>query len=171
MAQTKTQRQATAKKAAATRKRNAAKRSGGTTRASARRTASSARRTGRSARSTGRSARTTARRAARTTGRRAAAETTRLEAAARQAERAVLIPIGVALEARDRAIAAARTYTSRKRTRRALDRYERRGAAAVRRNRRALDRQVTSARREFESRANGAQADAEAVVDRVRSLA
>jgi hypothetical protein len=41
----------------------------------------------------------------------------------------------------------------------------------VRRNRRALDRQVTSARREFESRANGAQLDPEAVVDRVRSLA
>ena len=112
MAQTKTQRQAAAKKAAATRKRNAAKQNGSRAQASARRTTSNARRTARSARSTGRSARTTAKQAARTTGR-AEAEATRLEALARQAERALLIPVelssrqGIAPSKRRRPTAAA----------------------------------------------------------------
>jgi hypothetical protein len=160
--QTRTKRQATAKKAAATRKRNAAKGSASRTRSSARRTTSSARSTARSARETGRAARTTARQATRTTARRAAAEQTRLEGVARQAERAVLIPIGAALEARDRIVDTARTYTNRNKTQRQLNKFERRGATALRRNRRAVERQVSNG---FSSVNPGE------VADRVRSLA
>jgi hypothetical protein len=161
-------REAAAKKAAATRKRNAAKQNGSRAQASARRTASSARSTARSARSTSRSARTTAKQAARTTGRRAGAEATRLEALARQAERALLIPVGAALEARDRAIETAQTYGSRTKAKRRFDRFERRGAAALRRNRRALERDARELRREVEDRADLASSEA---AKRVRSLA
>ena len=93
-AQTKTQRQAAAKKAAATRKQNSARQSGGTAKASARRTRSSAQDTGRRAhdRQAGRQRNRTSRR-----GRDDAPG-----AVAHQAERAVLIPVGATLEARDR---------------------------------------------------------------------
>ena len=151
--QTRTKRQATAKKAAATRKRNAAKGSASRTRASARTTT-------RSARETGRAARTTARSAARTTARRASAEQTRLEGVARQAERALLIPIGAALEARDQIVDVARTYTNRNKAQRQLNKFERRGATAVRRNRRAVERQV-----------NGFSVSPAEVTERVRNLA
>ena len=83
--QTRTQRQAAAKKAAATRKRNAARHSRGRN----------------------------------TTRRRAEAEITRIEALGRSAERALLIPIGAAAEARERLTKTARTATDRRRTRRA----------------------------------------------------
>ena len=158
--QTRTQRQASAKKAAATRRRNTAQGSASRTRASARRTTKSARSTARSARETGRAAGSTARSAARTTARRASAEQTRLEGVARQAERAVLIPIGAALEARDRIVDTARTYTNRGKTQRELNRFERRGATALRRNRRAVQRQV-----------NGFSVNPGEVADRVRSIA
>jgi hypothetical protein len=111
--QTKTQRQAAAKKGAATRKRNAANKSASRAKSSARSTASSARATGRSARTTAKSARTTAKQAARTTGERASAETTRLEGLARQARRALLTPIGVAIEAGDRVVDTARSRGDR----------------------------------------------------------
>ena len=134
-AQTKTQRQAAAKKAAATRKRNSARQSGGTAKASARRTRSSAE-------NTGRAARTTAEQAARATARRAEAETTRLGAVAHQAERAVLIPVGAALEARDRVTDTVRTYTDTRLTRHELNRFERRGATALGRTVRTSDRRA-----------------------------
>ena len=127
-AQTKTQRQAAAKKAAATRKRNSAKQSGGAAKASARRTSSSAQ-------GTGRAARTTAKQAVRATARRAEAETTRLGAVGYQAERAVLIPVGAALEARDRVTDTFRTYSDTRLTRQELNRFERRGAKALGRTR------------------------------------
>jgi|tagenome__1003787_1003787.scaffolds.fasta_scaffold19439960_1 hypothetical protein len=158
--QTRTQRQATAKKAAATRKRNAASSSAKRTRTNARRTTTSARTTTKAARETGRAARTTARQAARTTARRASAEGTRLEGVARQAERALLIPVGAALEARDRVVDTARTYTNRSLTQRQLNRFERRGATALRRNRRAVERQI---------RSNGFTVNPGEVVERVRS--
>ena len=104
--QTKTQRQAAAKKGAATRKRNAASRSASRTKSSARSTASSAR-------ATGRSARTTAKEAARTTGRRASAESTRVEGLARQAGRALSTPVGAAIEAGDRVVDTARKHGER----------------------------------------------------------
>ena len=161
--QTRTQRQAAAKKAAATRKRNSAKQSRGTAKASARRTAMSAR-------NTGRAARTTAEQAARTTARRTSAERTRLGAVARQAERAILIPVGAALEARDRVAATVRTYSDSRLTRRQLNRFERRGATALRRNRRADERQAKEARDSVESRANEVQSSANYAVERVLSL-
>ena len=162
--QTRTQRQAAAKKAAATRKRNSAKQSSGTAKASARRTTTSAQ-------STGRAARTTAKQAARATARRASAETTRLEAVARQAERAILIPVGAALEARDRVTATVRTYSDSRLTRQQLNRFERRGTTALRRNRRAVERQAKDGRDSVESRANVVQSSANDVVERVLSLA
>ena len=102
--QTRTQRQAAAKKAAATRKRNSARQSSGTAKASVRRTTTSAQ-------STGRAARTASKQAGRATARRVLAEKTRFEAVARQAERGVLIPVGAVLEARDRVAATIRTYS------------------------------------------------------------
>jgi len=135
-AQTKTQRQAAAKKAAATRKRNSAKQGGGAAKASARRTTDSAQ-------DTGRAARTTAKQAARATARRAEAEATRLGAVAHQAERAVLIPVGAALEARDRVTNTVRTYSDTHATRQELNRFERRGAKALGRTRRVERRSAT----------------------------
>ena len=134
-AQTKTQRQAAAKKAAATRKRNSARQSSGTAKASARRTRSSAQ-------DTGRAARTAAKQAASATARRAEAETTRLRAVAHQAERVVLIPVGAALETRDRVTDTVRTYTDTRLTRQELNRFERRGAKALGRSRRTAERRT-----------------------------
>ena len=134
-AQTKTQRQAAAKKAAATRKRNSARQSGGTAKASARRTRSSAQ-------DTGRAARTAAKQAASATARRAEAETTRLGAVAHQAERVVLIPVGAALETRDRVTDTVRTYTDSGLTRQELNRFERRDAKALGRTRRTAERRT-----------------------------
>ena len=65
---------------------------------------------------------------------------------AQQAERAVFIPVGVALEARDRVVNTIRTYTRGRSARRELNRFERRGASALRRNRRALERQLNDIR-------------------------
>jgi hypothetical protein len=161
--QTRTQRQASAKKAAATRKRNSAARSSGTAKASVRRTTTSAQ-------STGRAARTASKQAGRATARRVSAEKTRLEGVARQAERVILIPVGAVLEARDRAAATIRTYSNSRLTHQQLNRFERRGAAALRRNRRAVERQAKDVRDTVESRANGVQSRANDVVEHVLSL-
>jgi len=128
-AQTRTQRQAAAKKAAATRKRNAAAQS--TTRAKG-----SARRTARTAETTARGARTTAEQADRAASKRGAAEATRLQGAARGAQRALYVPIGAILEARDGLANTVRTYGDSRRVQREFDRFERRGESALRRNRR-----------------------------------
>jgi hypothetical protein len=162
--QTRTQRQAAAKKAAATRRRNSARQSRGTAKASARRTATSAK-------STGRAAGTTAKHTARATARRVLAQKPRLGAVARKAERAILIPVGAALEARDRLTATVRTYSDRRVARQQLNRFERRGATALRRNRRAVVRQARDVRDSVERRANGFQSRTNEVVERVRSVA
>jgi hypothetical protein len=159
--QTRTQRQAAAKKAAATRKRNAARQSNGSVKGAARRTATSAK-------DTGRAARATSRQAGRSTARRVLAEKIRVEALARQAERALLIPVGAALEARDRIVALVRDQEF---ARRQLNRFERRGATALRRNRRAVERRAQDVRDSVESHANGVHTRATDVVERVRSLA
>jgi hypothetical protein len=124
--QTTTERKAAGSKAAATRKRNAAKRSATRTKASARQTTDAAQ-------NTASAARTTASRASHTAERRAEAAASGFEALARQAERAVLIPVGAALEARDAAISTVRTYADRRTARRELNRFERRGEKALRR--------------------------------------
>lgn len=83
----------------------------------------------------------------------------------------MLIPVGAALEARDRIAAMLRTYGNRAQLRTRLNRFERRGATALRRNRRAVERQARDARNGIEDRANGFQSRANEVVERVRSLA
>jgi hypothetical protein len=99
------------------------------------------------------------------------AEKAYLEAIARRGERAVLIPIGLALDTRDQVAALLRTYGDRDVLRDRLNRFERRGATALRRNRRAVERQARDVRNGAEDRANGFQSRASEVVDRVRSLA
>ena len=162
--QTRTQRQAAAKKAAATRKRQSANQINGNAKAAARRTV-------KSARSSARSARTTSRNGALTAARRLSAERFRLEAVGRQAERVVLIPIGAALEARDRIGAIVRTYGDRELARKRLNRFERRGATALQRNRHAVERYAKNARNGMETHANGVQSRANDVVERIRNLA
>src|SRR5215475_5397032 len=128
--QTRTQRQAAAKKAAATRKRNSATQST-------------------------RAARTASRQGTRAVALRLSAEKAYLDALARRGERAVLIPVGAALEARDRIVALLHTYGDGERLRIRLNAFERRGATALRRNRRAVERQAKEVRTGVEDRANG----------------
>lgn len=103
---------------------------------------------------------TAARRAAttRTTSTRPA---TRAERAQQFAERAVLIPVGVALEARDRVAGTVGEFVTTTRSRTALEQrlehFERRGGSArrelereVRRTRTRLERQTRTARRGFD---------------------
>jgi len=161
--QTTTARQAAGQKAAATRKHNAAKQSATRTKASATQTTKAARSTARSARSTGKQA-------TRTAERRADAATSGLEALARQAERAVLIPLGAALEARDAVLGTVRTYSDPRTARRELDRLELRGERAVRRNRRSLGHQIKETRRDVEGRTEALRSDADAAVDQIRRL-
>jgi hypothetical protein len=168
--QTPSQRQAAAKRAAATRKRNVANRSTGQTKASARRTRSSATRTARDAGRTGRQA-------ARTTARRADEATTRLEVVGRQAQRALLIPVGAAAVASDKVRKTARNYSTLNRVTRELDKFERRGRTVLDHNQRAfgrrrqeLEREVRSTRRDLESRADDLRDGAKDASEQVRSL-
>ena len=96
--------------------------------------------------------------ATRTTSNRPA---TRAERAQQLAERAVLIPVGVALEARDRVADTVGELVTTTRSRTALEKrlehFERRGGSArrelereVRRTRTRLERQTRTARRGFE---------------------
>ena len=125
--ETQTQRQEAGTKAAATRQRTAAKRSASRTKASATRTRAAAR-------GTARAARTTAADSSRTANRRVDAATSGLEALVRRAERTmVLIPVGAALEARDAAVNAVRTYTRPHTAWQELNRFERRGERALKR--------------------------------------
>jgi hypothetical protein len=169
--QTPIKRKATTSKAT-TRKRNVTNKSAARTKATARRATSAARTSG--------SSQATAKKSTRTAGRRGDAATARLETVARQAERLVLIPVGVALEARDSLIDAARTYADPRRAKRRLDRFERRGATALRRNERTVAQlrrnQRTVAhkarvtRRDVAERTNGLRSDAEGLVEEVRSI-
>jgi hypothetical protein len=164
--QTETQRKAAARKAAATRRRNAAKRGESATRTAAKRTQTSAART--------------AETAAQTAETRAKAQVSALQAVQAQAERAVLIPVGAALVARDVVVDATKPFTAgRESAEKELEKvgnrvavnlrnFERRGSSArdravrevrktrtrvereLKRNRREAEKQVRSTRREFE---------------------
>jgi hypothetical protein len=97
---------------------------------------------------------TAAARATRTSSTRPA---TRAERAQQLAERAVLIPVGAALEARDRVADIVTTTRSRSALEKQLKRFERRGGSArtqlereVRRTRTRLEHQTLTARRGFE---------------------
>ncbi|HEX8857021.1 MAG TPA: hypothetical protein VF752_15605 [Thermoleophilaceae bacterium] len=148
--QTQTKRRATAKKGAATRQRSTARRSASSTRSNARRTTKSA---------------------ASTATQRAKAEATGLQAVALQAERAVLVPVGAALTARDSIVENVKPYTSRETAQREISRlqrrvevnlrkFERRGTTArnqlerdLKRNRTKVERFVRRNRRQVESQA------------------
>ncbi len=161
--QTRTRRQAAANKAAATRKQNAAD-------ASAASAKTSARQTKRSAAATGREAKRTAKQAGTTTSRRIDAATSRLDAIGRQAERAFLIQIGAALEARDAVLQTAQTYTDPGRLTRELDRFEQRGERALRQRRRDIDHKVRNAQREAGRQATDAKEGAKEVIDTLQRL-
>ena len=104
--QTRSQRQAAAKKAAATRKRNATKRSASATRTSARRTQRSASAT---ARQTGRDAQRTSKQATRTAGRGIDTTLERFGVLGRRAQRALLIQVGAAATVGEKVKETART--------------------------------------------------------------
>ena len=128
---------------------------------------------------------------------RADAERTYVEALATQAERAVLIPVGAALIARDSMLETAKGFQTRTGIERELKRFERRGNTArnralrefkrtrtqierelrqrrtqatrlVKRNRRQVEQQVKRTRRDFERNANNLQTGAEKLVERVQ---
>ena len=161
--QTRTGRQAAATKAAGTRKRTAV-------RQSAARTRTSARQTGRSTRSASRGAGRTTRHGATTVTRGLDAAVTRVEALARQAERALLVPVGAALEARDSLADTVRIVTQRRAATTRLRRFERRGEQALRRNRRTVVRRAKAARRGLEARGGELRSSAQQASQRVRSL-
>jgi hypothetical protein len=93
----------------------------------------------------------------------------------------VLIPVGAALEARDRVADLVTTTRSRSALEKQLRRFERRGGSArtqlereVRRTRTRLERQTRSARRGFDSQRTQVRksldANVELVSDRVESV-
>jgi 5-deoxy-D-glucuronate isomerase len=151
--QTRTQRQAAAQKAAATRKRNAAKQSASSTRTSARRTRASASQTTREAQRTGRAA-------GRTAARRLDAVTERFEEFGRRAQRVFYIQVGAAMTARDALTHTVRVYANPGSVAKELDKYERRGARALKRGQRNVNRE-----------ANGIRRDAGDVLERIKRLA
>lgn len=91
----------------------------------------------------------------------------RLEGIQRQAERALLIPVGATLAARD---AIADAVTTRSRFRRQLSRFERRGATAVRRGRGRIERRARATRRDTRRGVGQLQSDVAGLVDRVQRL-
>ena len=125
-----------------------------------------------------------ARRAAQT---RAQAELNTLQVVQAQAERAVLIPVGAALTARDTVVESVKPfYSNRESAERELNklqrrvstnlrRFERRGNTARNRAVRQVKRTRTRVERELRQRRNatvrGVQGSAEGIVSRVSSLA
>ena len=133
--QTEQQRKAAARKAAATRKRNQARASANSTRAAARRTVDSAE--------------STAAAAQETAERGSVAAVNRIEAVAEQAQRAVLIPVGATLEARDVVVDVVKPYIAgRDSAERELEKLQRR----VSTNLRKYERRGTTARNRAGSR-------------------
>ena len=86
----------------------------------------------------------------------------------RQAERALTVPVGAALVARENIADATRPLTSRARLQRELRRLERRGESALRRGQRRARREARETRRDVKRSVNGAQSDAETLVGRVQ---
>ena len=106
-----------------------------------------------------------AKKAAATRRRNAAAQ----GAARHRAQRALYVPIGAILEARDGLVGAVRTYGDSRRVRREFDRFERRGQRALRRNRREVGKRVTKARRRVEHRVEDVQTGVGDLAERARS--
>lgn len=141
-------------KAAATRKRNLAAQSAGDTRASVRRTV--------------RSAESTAQAAGNAT---AAEGRVRLTQAQAIAERAVLVPVGASLVARDNLVSSVKVIRTKVQTRgsveRELKRYERRGATARNRFERQVRRTRTKFERELRQRRNTVEKLMSSAQDRI----
>lgn len=135
--QTRTERQAAAKKAAATRRKNESQRHATSAKRSARRTRGTAAAASRDARSA-------AGQGSRAAARSGEAWLFRLESIGRQLERGLHVQVGALLEARDAVTGTVRTYSDRRRLRTRLRRFERRGETALRRTgreaRRGFDR-------------------------------
>ena len=155
-----------AQKAAATRKTNATKRSTSAKKAAATRAAnrgSAARTT--AARKTRATARTTAARAETTAAKKAAEAKQETKStvryAADMAEKAVLVPMGATLVARDRVAATIheirKTYNTRTKAENQLRRFERRGSSAFK----GLERDAKKARTRLERELRERRADVE----------
>ena len=143
-----------------------------TTRKSAgtRKTASGTRSTAR--KSTARSRSTTRKTAARTTS---TQPKTRVEQAQQLAERAVLVPVGASLLARENLVSTVKGLATKYRTRasveRELKRYERRGATARNRFERQVRRTRTKFERELRQRRNRVERTVKQNRRRVRARA
>ena len=122
-------------------------------------------------------ARTTRRSTAGTTSRTASASTstqatprTPVEQAQQIAERAVLVPVGASLLARDNLVSTVKGIATKNRTRAGLEReikrYERRGATA--RNR--FERQVKSVRKDLEKQSGAVTARVDKLVSDAQGL-
>jgi hypothetical protein len=105
------------------------------------------------------------------------ASASRFGAVGRQAQRAVLIQVGAAVTVGDKVRQAARTYSSRDVVTRELNRFERRGARAVSRQRRTLTRQrrelqrdAQQARRAVERQVNSLRSDVQDVANQMKQL-
>ena len=83
---------------------------------------------------------------------RAQAELTYLGVLQAQVERAVLIPVGAALVARDTLLEASKPFTTRESATREIRRFERRGATARNRVKREVKRARTRVERELRQR-------------------
>jgi hypothetical protein len=166
-----TRRSTTAKKAATTRKTNAAK---SNTRTTARKTSSSAR-------STARRAQTGARR----TARRVDVPQTSAERVQAYAEKAVLIPVGAVLAARDSVLSTADELTTKYGSRAAAERqlkafrkdiesdlkkYERRGNTARNKVEREVKKTRTRVERELRNRRKVVEARTDLVTARAQNL-
>jgi hypothetical protein len=91
-----------------------------------------------------------------------------VDAFGRQVERALLIELGAALDARDAVTSAVRTFSNRRKMTTRLRKWERRGETALRRSRKRVQRDVGHARRDLDRQASELRADAGSVVTRLR---
>ncbi len=94
----------------------------------------------------------------------------RMDAFGRQVERALMIEVGAALEARDAVTSTVRTFSNRRRLTTRLRRWERRGETVLRRSRRRVQRDVNHARRDLDRQASELRADAGSVVTRLAPI-
>lgn len=159
--QTRTQRQAAGKKAAASRRQNESRGRA----AAARRPARSGKR---AAGAVSKDAQGTATRTSRAVARGLEAGALRMDAFGRQLERALLIEVGAALDARDAPTSTVRKFSTRRKITTRVRRWERRGETALRRSRRRVKRDVDHARRDVTRQTSDLRADAGSVVTRLR---
>lgn len=162
--QTRTQRRAAGKQAAATRKQSESRRRAAAARGSARSGK-------RAAGAVAKDAQGTATQTSRAMARGLEAGALRMDVVGRQLERALLIEVGAALDARDALASTVRKFSSRRKITTRIRRWERRGETALRRSRRRVKHDVNHARRDLDRQARELRADAGSVVTRLRPTA